>query len=93
MRLQYFYNISALLLLLSCSVHDVKTDYDAMMKAEKKFSKTGKSSFNERWWTEFGDQKLNEQVSSSLNSNLDLKSFAQKVRQLQLLSEQYRASL
>ncbi len=73
--------------------HRVAALPDPPVRLPGTFSAGGKVEAPDRWWTAFGDARLNELVDGVLDSNLDLLTAWDRLRQAEALARQAAAGL
>lgn len=73
-----FFSGIALFTLIGCSP---KTGESTLpLETPETFSRTGASELPERWWTAFGDQRLNNLIDTALRANFNLKTAWERLR-------------
>lgn len=66
---------------------------DPPVRVPEAFSASGKVKAPDRWWTAFGDERLNELVDEVLDSNLDLLTAWDRLRQAEAITKAAGAAL
>ena len=81
----------AVIALTNCSPKTTQTLLP--VEVSEAFSDSGMEEAPERWWTAFGDQRLNTMVDSALQSNFNLATAWQRLRAAQAVVDRESSSL
>lgn len=76
---------SGFLALISCSTHKEATS--PPVDTPESFSESGTAVIPDKWWTAFGDEKLNALVDSAMQSNFDLLTAWERLRAANAVSD------
>ncbi|WP_051694412.1 efflux transporter outer membrane subunit [Desulfohalovibrio reitneri] len=85
--------VALLLLALAAGCARPAPDLSTPVEPPPAFSRSGEAPLEERWWTAFGDQRLNELVEAALRDNFDLETAWQRLREARAVAERAESGL